>query len=95
MVCLFCKLNIIHYSLTLGYQVKGVRKSYTGISVVYYVEKNESRGVRNNENIYYEILKKKKNDISVYGGRSCVCGSLKHLRTTHVDCVLNKQYDDV
>ena len=73
---------------------KGVRKTHTDVSVMH-VKKHESWGVRK-ENVHYEkSYNRSSRSLLLCGDKPCVCGSLKHSRTTHIRCVLNKQCDDV
>lgn len=74
---------------------RGVRKNKHYDYV--YVKKNKGGwGVKKHENITYKIESHQKNTSSfLYFSKPCVCGSLKHGRTTHVECVLNKKYSDV
>ena len=51
-------------------------------------------GVRTEKMIYY-LVKKRINSYGLeYCNKPCVCGSLRHARTTHLDCMLNNRYDD-
>ena len=57
---------------------------------------SKNKGVRK-ENVIYmpsESNKKYTSNMLEYN-IPCVCGSLTHSRFTHVDCLLNIQYDDV
>ena len=55
---------------------------------------SKNKGVRR-ENIIYKIQSKQKyvSNMLEYS-RPCVCGSTTHFSFTHVDCILNDQYDD-
>ena len=66
---------------------------------VIHVNNNRSWGVRK-ENVCYKtyeyICERNINTtcIMLSYSKPCVCGSLTHSRTTHIDCVLNKKYSD-
>ena len=54
---------------------------------------SKNKGVRK-ENVIYMHPESNKLNLLAYN-KPCVCGSLTHFKFTHVDCLLNPQYDDV
>ena len=54
---------------------------------------SKNKGVRK-ENVIYMHSESNKFNCLEYA-KPCVCGSLTHFKFTHVDCLLNPQYDDV
>jgi len=95
------KKNITPYNIsttTVTGSSKGVRKSnkYNN-KIIYLTNKAGGRGVRNDHVIYSVPKQYTKHTLHhmLHYSRPCVCGSLHHLRTTHVNCLLNPRYDDV
>ena len=75
---------------------KGVRKT-NKYKVIYLTNKPGGRGVRNDRVIYSLPEQETKHTLHhmLHYHKPCVCGSLRHVRTTHVSCLLNPRYDDV
>ena len=62
-----------------------------------YTDRNKSVGVRKNNISHYILAKKKKSmfsDHMLHYSKPCLCGSLQHSSTKHLDCYLNPRYDD-
>ena len=86
----------------LSIQYRNSKGAYGGRDKnIHYVTKKEivitalkNKGVRR-ENIIYKIQSNQKyaSNMLEYS-RPCVCGSTTHFSFTHVDCILNDQYDD-
>ena len=75
---------------------KGVRKSNKS-KIIYLTNRVGGRGVRNDHVIYSVPEQDTKHTLHhmLHYTKPCVCGSLRHVRTTHVDCLLNPRYYDV
>ena len=75
---------------------KGVRKSNNKSKIIYLTNKVGGRGVRNDHVIYSVPEQDTKHTLHhmLHYTKPCVCGSLRHVRTTHVDCLLNPRYYD-
>ena len=79
---------------------KGVRiskYSHTGKKIICLKNKTGTgRGVRN-DNVIYSLpqntTKHTLHDRLEYS-KPCVCGSLSHALTTHMNCLLNRRYED-
>ena len=73
------------------------RRKFTFNEAAAYLKDDKTvRGVRN-EHIIYSLPQQHTKYTLHYKleyNRPCVCGSLTHVRTTHVDCLLNKRYED-
>ena len=85
---------IVSHNRTCG--SRGVRKS-NNHKIIYLKNIAGGRGVRNDHVIYSVPKQYTKHTLHhmLHYSRPCVCGSLHHLRTTHVNCLLNPRYDDV
>ena len=76
------------------YIPRGVRKDKYCNNTIY-VKYKKSRGVRI-DGVVYKVFGKPKHTLHcLHYSRPCICGSLKHARTTHIDCQLNPRYLDV
>ena len=53
----------------------------------------KNAGVRKDNKMYY--YRPKQNGKGVNFDKPCVCGSLQHATIRHLDCPLNRRYDDV
>ena len=91
---LFHIVDVFRKSKNTSSTSKGVYKENTGntgnkLNIVYYYSKRKPMGVRKHGiDIYFK-------DRSVsYNCIPCLCGSPKHRRTYHRECLLNPQYDD-
>ena len=75
---------------------RGIRKSEYYYNNIIYIKYGKGRGVRK-DGVVYKIYGKPKQKFNhmLHYSRPCVCGSLTHMRTTHVDCMLNRRYLDV
>ena len=74
---------------------RGVRKSDYYYNNTIYVKYGKSRGVRK-DGVVYKTYGKPKHTLNhmLHYSRPCVCGSLTHMRTSHVNCMLNPRYLD-
>ena len=95
------KKKVEFTSTTTKYSItgssKGVRINKKKSKIMYLTGKKGGRGVRNDNIIYSTPEQKTKHTLRnmLYYSKPCVCGSLLHIRRTHVDCLLNPRYDDI
>ena len=64
---------------------------------VEYRNRNKALGVRKNNIDHYILEQKKKSvfsDHMLNYNKPCLCGSLQHATTRHLDCYLNRRYED-
>ena len=76
---------------------RGVRVDKNIDNIRYYYNKrgnSKSRGVRKDGYVLCYRESKQKTNIMLFYSKPCVCGSLRHATTRHIDCVLNGRYDD-
>lgn len=76
---------------------KGVRRDENTLRIHYLTsEKHSGRGVFDEDMIYKYINTNKNTYVNMlFVNRPCVCGSLNHTRTNHMNCLLNPRYNDV
>ena len=72
---------------------RGVRKFDFYYNNTIYVKHGEGWGVRK-DGVVYKTHGNPKHTLNrmLHYSKPCVCGSLTHMRTTHVDCILNRRY---